>query len=95
MHDAGALPDLHTGPAGLLFHVIAQIAIGQEENGLVGRDRVYHLHGIARGAQNIALRLHFHGGVDVADNHVVRIPPAVFANGLDRASSTRPLQLAA
>ena len=86
MDDTRALPDLHVGPAGLLLDVIAEIAVGQEQNGLVRRNGVDHLHGVARGAQNIALRLHFHRGVDVADDHVIRIAAAVFTDRLYRAS---------
>src|ERR1035441_2492110 len=30
MHDTSALPDLHVLPPGLLLHVVAQVAVGQE-----------------------------------------------------------------
>ena len=38
MHDAGALPDLHVLAAGLLLDVVAQVAVGQEQHGLLRRE---------------------------------------------------------
>ncbi len=60
MDDAGALPDPHVFAAGLLFHVIAQIHIRQEQDRLLARNRVDDVHGVARGAHNVALGFHFH-----------------------------------
>ena len=51
MDDAGALPDPHVFAAGLLFHVIAQIHIRQEQDRLLARNRVDDVHGVARGAE--------------------------------------------
>src|SRR2546425_13063020 len=86
MHHAGALPDLHVLAAGLLLDVIPQVLIGQEQNRLVFWDGIDHLDRVARGAENITLGLHLDRRVDVADNHMVRMHPAVGAYGLHRTA---------
>ena len=86
MHDAGALPDLHVLAPGLLLHVVAQIAVRQEEHGLFRRNRIDDLHGIARGAKNVALRLHLDRRIDVADDHVLGMLAAELAHRFDRAA---------
>ena len=58
VHDAGALPDLHVLATGFALHKVAQIDVGKEQNWLLGGDRVHHLNGIARRAQNVAFGLH-------------------------------------
>ena len=86
MYDAGALPDLHVLAPGLLLHVIAQIAVRQEQHRLIRGNGVDDPHGIARRAENVALRLHLDGGIDVADDGVLRMEPAELADGLHRAT---------
>ena len=73
MDDAGALPDLHVLAAGLLPDVVAQVDVGQEQNGLLGRNRIDDFHRVAGGAQNIAFRFHLDRSIDIADDHVVRM----------------------
>jgi hypothetical protein len=86
MHDAGALPDLHVLAARLLFDVVAQVAVGEEKNRLFGRNRIDDLNGVARGAEDVRLGLHFDGSIDVTDDDVVGILALEFAYRLDRAT---------
>ena len=60
--------------------------------GFSGGNRIHDAHGVARGAQNIALRLHFHRGVDVADDHVIGMALTIRAHllrgaAIDQAAS--------
>src|SRR5689334_10458531 len=82
MHHTGTLPDLHIFAAGLALYIVAEILIGQKENCLLLRNRIDHLNGIARRAQNIALGLHFDRCVDVADDRVIRVPLPVNSDWL-------------
>ena len=53
MHDTSALPDLHIATTGLALDVGPQVAIGKKQDSLLRRNRVDHLHGIARRAQDV------------------------------------------
>ena len=72
VHDAEPRP-LHQLPAGLLLHPGAEVAIGREDDLRMARETVDDLLRIARGADDVAERLHAGGAVDVADDLVVRI----------------------
>ncbi len=74
--DASALPDLHILPAGLLLHVVAEIDIGQEEDGLFGGDGIYNCDGVAGGTEDVAFGFDLDGSVDIADDHVIGISAA-------------------
>src|SRR5207248_6586665 len=86
MHDAGALPDFHVGAASLLFNIVAEVQIRQKEYRPVGRDRVYHLDGIARGAEYVAFRFHLDRGIDVTDDDVIGVLAAEVANRFHRTA---------
>jgi hypothetical protein len=62
------------------------VEIGQEENLLLGRNRLDHRANVARGAAVVALGLDRRGGVDVGDDHgagMLRLPGPQLT-GVDR-----------
>src|SRR5581483_9956234 len=71
MHDAGPLPDLHVLATGLRLDVVAEVDIRKKKNGILGGYGVYNRDGVARRAKDVAFRLHFDRGIDVADNDVI------------------------
>ena len=81
VHVALAHPDVDVLPARHAPHVRAEEHVGEEEDLLVGGDRVHDLDRVARRAAVVALRLHLGGRVDVRDD--------------DRARDARPSTRAA
>jgi len=86
VNDAGALPDAHVPASGFALHIIAEILIRQEQNGLIGGDGIDDFNGVARGAENVGFRFDFGRCIDVADNHVIGIAATKFPDRLDRAT---------
>ena len=92
MHHAGALPDSHVLAAGLLLDVVAQVDIGQEEDGFFRGDGVDDLHGVAGGAEDVAFGFDLDRRVDVADYYVVGVvltegPDLIGGAAIDQAAS--------
>ena len=65
----GPLPE-HQLPPRLSLHVGPEVAIGGEDDGLIFREQVHDVHGVARRADHVGERLHRGGAVDVA-HHLV------------------------
>ena len=72
VNDAASRPEGQLATA-LLLNPAPQVLIGCEQNGLIGRQLVHQINGIAAGADQIALRLHCGRAVDVAHHEVVGV----------------------
>ena len=70
VHMAGAVPDHHILASGQLLDIGTQVPVGCEDDRLVGRNRLYDLQGIGRGAAHIRQGFHPDRSIDVR-NHLV------------------------
>ena len=71
---ARPVPDHHILAAGQLPDVSAQVAVGREDDGAVGRDRLHDFQGIRRSAADIGQRLDPDGRVDIRNHRMPRVP---------------------
>ena len=67
---AGAVPDHHILASSQLLDIGTQVPVGSEDDRLVGRNRLYDLQGIGRGAAHIRQGFHPDRSIDVR-NHLV------------------------
>ncbi len=66
-------------PPGLGSHIVTQVLIRHKKNWPVLRQGGHHLHGIGRGAGNIAFGFDFCGSIDITDNGGARQLLLLFA----------------
>ena len=85
VHVTFAEPDIERA-ARDLAQVVAEVHVGQKEDGDIGRERVDDRHRIPRRAAVVRLSLHVGRGVHVRDHHAVRMrrPPGAHVRRLNR-----------
>jgi hypothetical protein len=57
----------------LLGDIATQVAIGCEDNSLIGRDLLDNFYGVGTSTDNVAESLNFGAAIDVRNNDVIRV----------------------
>src|SRR5579859_214766 len=83
--DAAALPQRHVA-AGLAGQIGTEMAVGGEDDLLVGRQLGQDRLGVGRGDDDVRLRLHIGRAIDVGDGDMIRARLAELAEFLGRAA---------
>ena len=73
VHVAGAVPQHHVRASGEFADIGAQVAVGPEKDGDIGRDRLNYLQGVRRGAADIRKGLNLDRRIDIGDHAVAGI----------------------
>ena len=92
VHVAGAVPQHHVRAAREALDIAAEVAVGGEEHGAVGRQRLHDPQGVGRRAADVGQRLHAHRRIDVGDHRVVGVagPEAGELPGVARLGQRTP-----